>query len=233
MGNMSMRLDYPLYGLAIVLFAFTAVTLAFVSTQDGGIIYAASTAIVGLLSIGGGYFLRPKATFQVEPPAPPAVAAESVPKTSEVILEAPKMSAPILDVHKTDVPTVEASSVQVASSDEAEKAETLKDAKVQSSTLDLAPALKTPQTDVALPAPPIQVAIPAPPIEAALQAPTDNKPELTKIRGISERRAEQLKANGVNTIEDLANASAEDLALKLSVSPKIVKMWIGSAKKLK
>jgi predicted flap endonuclease-1-like 5' DNA nuclease len=57
--------------------------------------------------------------------------------------------------------------------------------------------------------------------------------ELTEIRGISEKRKQQLQALGVNTVEDLANASAEDLAKNLAVSPKITRMWIGSAKKLK
>jgi predicted flap endonuclease-1-like 5' DNA nuclease len=55
--------------------------------------------------------------------------------------------------------------------------------------------------------------------------------ELTQIRGINENRAVQLKANGINSVKDLAEASASDLATKLNVSPKIVKMWIGSAKK--
>jgi predicted flap endonuclease-1-like 5' DNA nuclease len=56
--------------------------------------------------------------------------------------------------------------------------------------------------------------------------------ELTQIRGISKVRADQLKANGINSIKALAEASPIDLAAKLEVSPKIVKMWIGTAKKL-
>jgi predicted flap endonuclease-1-like 5' DNA nuclease len=54
----------------------------------------------------------------------------------------------------------------------------------------------------------------------------------TQIRGISDKRAAQLKEHGITTYEQLANASADELAAKLGVSPKIVKMWIGSAKKL-
>ncbi len=53
-----------------------------------------------------------------------------------------------------------------------------------------------------------------------------------QIRGINEKRTEQLKANGINSLQDLANAPAEELATKVGVSPKIVKMWIGQAKKL-
>ncbi len=55
--------------------------------------------------------------------------------------------------------------------------------------------------------------------------------ELSQIRGINAKRVEQLKANGINSIEDLAKASSSDLAAKLAVSEKIVKMWIGIAKK--
>jgi predicted flap endonuclease-1-like 5' DNA nuclease len=79
------------------------------------------------------------------------------------------------------------------------------------------------------------VAIPIPPQQAEAppqEATTGAKLEFMQIRGISQNRAEQLKSLGINTMDNLANASALDLAEKLGVSPKIVKMWIGSAKKL-
>jgi predicted flap endonuclease-1-like 5' DNA nuclease len=57
--------------------------------------------------------------------------------------------------------------------------------------------------------------------------------ELVTIRGINEKRAAQLKGLGINSIDALANASAEDLAKNLAISPKITRMWIGTAKKLK
>ena len=41
-----------------------------------------------------------------------------------------------------------------------------------------------------------------------------------------------MKSVGVNSVEDLAKASPEDLAAKLEVSPRIVKMWVGTAKKM-
>lgn len=56
--------------------------------------------------------------------------------------------------------------------------------------------------------------------------------ELTQVKGIKEKRAEQLRALGITNVEDLANASAEDLAAKLKISPKIVKRWIEDAKEL-
>jgi predicted flap endonuclease-1-like 5' DNA nuclease len=64
-------------------------------------------------------------------------------------------------------------------------------------------------------------AIPAPPMM-----------ELTKVKGIGEKRKEQLKALNVSSVEDLAKASAEDLASKLKISPKITGKWIENAKQL-
>lgn len=55
---------------------------------------------------------------------------------------------------------------------------------------------------------------------------------LTDVKGIGDKRAAQLRAIGVETVEALAKASAEDLASKLKVSPKIVSRWIEEAKKL-
>ncbi len=56
--------------------------------------------------------------------------------------------------------------------------------------------------------------------------------KLTDVKGIGTKRAEQLKAIGITEIEDLAKASAEDLASKLKVSPKTTGKWIEEAKKL-
>jgi len=75
---------------------------------------------------------------------------------------------------------------------------------------------------------PIPVLAPSPP-----EASAPLKSELTVIRGINEKRASQLKEAGITSIDALANASAEDLAKNLMISPKITRMWIGSARKLK
>jgi len=55
---------------------------------------------------------------------------------------------------------------------------------------------------------------------------------LTEVKGIGERRAEQLKGLGINTVEDLAKASAKELASELKISPKTTEKWIGNAEKL-
>ena len=57
--------------------------------------------------------------------------------------------------------------------------------------------------------------------------------ELTQVKGIGEKRATQLKALGINSVDDLAKASAKTLAAKLKISPKIASKWIESAKELK
>ena len=56
--------------------------------------------------------------------------------------------------------------------------------------------------------------------------------ELTQVKGIGEKRAAQLKAIGINSVDDLAKASAADIAKKLQISSKITKKWIASAKEL-
>jgi predicted flap endonuclease-1-like 5' DNA nuclease len=61
-------------------------------------------------------------------------------------------------------------------------------------------------------------------------APT--KMGLTEVKGIGEKRAEQLKALGISSVEDLAKASEQDLAEKLKISPKITGKWIENSKKL-
>jgi predicted RecB family nuclease len=52
------------------------------------------------------------------------------------------------------------------------------------------------------------------------------------VKGIKEKRVGQLKTIGINSIEDLANASANDIAAKLQVSSKITGKWVESAKEL-
>ena len=62
--------------------------------------------------------------------------------------------------------------------------------------------------------------------------PVPSMMELTKVKGIGEKRKEQLRALNVSSVEDLAKASAEDLASKLKISPKITGKWIENAKQL-
>ena len=87
------------------------------------------------------------------------------------------------------------------------------------------------------------MAIEAPPVPTAPTAVTEEKTEtimeaapsvtaLTEVKGIGERRAEQLKAIKITSMEDLAKTSAKDLATRLKISPKITRKWIRNAKNL-
>jgi predicted flap endonuclease-1-like 5' DNA nuclease len=100
-----------------------------------------------------------------------------------------------------------------------------------------AKAIQTPPP----PAPAPTVTAPSP----AMEVVTEEKPaiiveakparpmmELTQVKGIGEKRKEQLKALNISSVEDLAKASAEDLASKLKISPKITGKWIENAKQL-
>lgn len=69
----------------------------------------------------------------------------------------------------------------------------------------------------------------AKPVVQQLQSPAGG---LTDIKGIGEKRAAQIRALGITSVEDLAKASAKDLAAKLNLSPKITDKWIESAKEI-
>jgi predicted flap endonuclease-1-like 5' DNA nuclease len=58
------------------------------------------------------------------------------------------------------------------------------------------------------------------------------KMELTAVKGIKEKRAEQLRALGISSVQELANASAEDLAKKLKIAPYFTQQWIENAKEI-
>ena len=57
-------------------------------------------------------------------------------------------------------------------------------------------------------------------------------PGLLQVKGIKEKRAQQLNAIGINTVEDLSKASAEDLAAKLKIAPYFTGKWIENAKEI-
>lgn len=208
-----MRLDYPLYGLAIVSFILSAALFAVLGQQNGQLLYSASVAVLGLFFVVGGYFAKPKTQLSPSSQATsaPTVVAESMPSESPIVESqtTPTVeTAPPIEPAKVETPNVEA----------------------PIATYTQPPTLVLPTSANVLP---VEVTVPAQPIETAVPTaePADTS-DLKKIRGISENRASQLKENGIVTVADLAQASPADLAAKLQVSEKIVKMWIGSAKKL-
>ncbi|MEM3726506.1 MAG: helix-hairpin-helix domain-containing protein [Candidatus Bathyarchaeia archaeon] len=89
-------------------------------------------------------------------------------------------------------------------------------------------ATEVPQTTQAVPAAVVETEEK----KVEIIAETAPKMELTEVKGIGAKRAEQLKTMGISSVEELAKASAKDLAAKLKISPKITAKWIENAKKL-
>lgn len=79
----------------------------------------------------------------------------------------------------------------------------------------------------------IQETTPQTPVAPTVETPTATAAlELTQVKGIGEKRAAQLKTLGISNVNDLAKASAEDIAKKLQISPKITQKWIANAQEL-
>jgi predicted flap endonuclease-1-like 5' DNA nuclease len=162
-----MRLDYTLYILAALFFIITAVALVVQLEQTEKSVWVVTTVVLGLLSIGLGYYQRPKTEAQACQPAVP--------------------------IPQTTMPATQ-------------PATTMEAPKEEKALIQEAPTMATPATATM---------------------------GLTQLKGIGEKRATQLKALGINSVDELANASAETIAEKLKVSQKIVDKWIVAAKGLK
>jgi predicted flap endonuclease-1-like 5' DNA nuclease len=216
-----MRLDFTLYGVAIVLFILSAVLYFVVPMDSGQLVYVIAAIVLGVLVAATGFVVRPKAQARNETqpvnapltPSPPA--PEPVQPTAPAEVPVPpteKVETPVAEVPPPEMPK-EQTSIPPKVVEPPEMVEPVK----------AAPVLEAPEPTPQLSAPAEPPALVSPVLEA--------RSDLTSIIGINAKRAEQLKANGINTVEDLAKASPEELAAKLEVSPKIVKMWVGSAKK--
>jgi predicted flap endonuclease-1-like 5' DNA nuclease len=190
-----MRLDYPLYALAVVFFIVTAVSFVLVMEQVQQSLWVVTTVVLGLFSIGLGYTQRPKAK---------ATAAQ--PSTSE----------PKITMAKPLNPAV----------DDAHEAEAFRGENAgQTVETQILPQSTSPI--------PMQVIAPTPVLAPPpAESPMEEAADLTHVKGIGMKRATQLKALGINDVEDLAKASAENMATKLKISPKITRKWIAEAKEL-
>jgi len=186
-----MRSNYLLYLLAAVFFIITAVSLALVADQVQKSLWVVTTVVLGLFSVGLGYYQRPKPTTGACQPAPAIIPVQTEEPSDAHVREAHMAES----VEKHTEPTV-------------------------------VPVSPSPMpTQVIAPIP----AMTPPPVEVA--APLES--ELMAIKGIGEKRAAQLKALGISSIDDLAKVSAEDLANDLLISPKITRKWVDGAKELR
>jgi predicted flap endonuclease-1-like 5' DNA nuclease len=198
--EMPMRTDYLYYLLAVVFFSIAATSVALVADGTEKTLWAIGAVVLGLVSIGLGYYRKPK----------PKIAATS---TSEVQLS-------------------EFGDAHIRESHLAESVEKHSEPFAASITTTSIPMQEPAPMPILTPGP-TRPASPAPAEMPTITAETlPSESELLTIKGISEKRATQLNAVGIKTIADLAKASAEDLAKKLLISPKITRMWIGSAKEL-
>ncbi|MBT0158562.1 hypothetical protein G4O51_01095 [Candidatus Bathyarchaeota archaeon A05DMB-2] len=182
-----MRLDYALYVLAVIFFFITIVSALMVMETERDL-WVVSTVILGLFSLGLGYYVRPKTKTVAAQPA----------------VTMPPPQHPVTgDVHEREAYRAENPEIAAQT-----------------------PIL--PQSSTSIPAPviaPMPVLTPTPSETVAVP-----KLELTEVKGIGEKRAEQLKAIGISNVDELAKASAEDIAKKLKISPKIVDKWIAGSK---
>ncbi len=67
---------------------------------------------------------------------------------------------------------------------------------------------------------------------AAPEKPANSALELTHVKGITPKRVEQLESFGINSLSQLAGASAEHLAKDLKIPRDMAEKWIADAKKL-
>ena len=182
-----MRSDYLLYMLAAVFFMITAVSLALVIDQMQKSLWVVTTVVLGLFSVGLGYYQRSKSTTE----------AQSAPATIPVTIE--PSDAHIREAHMAESVEKHAEPTPM-------------------------PVSPSPM--------PTQLIAPIPVITVPLVEATPLESELMEIKGIGEKRAAQLKALGISSIDDLAKVSAEDLAKDLQISPKITGKWVAGAKEL-
>lgn len=180
---MCMRLDYVMYIIAGLFFVVTIIAAAstYITEMTTRQLWVVSTVVLGLISIGFGYFQRPRAIIQT---------SHSNAMTLETVV----------------TQTIQAPTESVAA-------------------IEKSPTVETTVTLDSTTQPPIIT-------ETNSNTPVTHvkRSQVKRIKGIGQKRAAQLNALGINSFEDLANASATDVAKSLQISPKTVKNWITEAK---
>ena len=78
------------------------------------------------------------------------------------------------------------------------------------------------------PSTPLPAAIP----ETTTKPPTNPPIGITEVTGIGPKRAERLRALGIDTAQDLAKSSATLLAADMGISSKITNNWVREAERL-
>jgi len=204
-----MRSDFALYIVAAFFLILTAISAILIVEAERSL-WMVTTAVLGLLSVGLGYYQRPKAIV------PPQNVSQAV-TVNEPVAQEPQ-AAPI----EAPTPVAEAPLVE-------EKVPEIQSAP----TIEAPPAIETPIQPPVIETPPV-IEAPAPTVLQKPEAvPEETVSPLTKVKGIGEKRATQLNALGINTVAELTQASTQDIAKSLKISPKIVAKWVDDAKQQK
>jgi predicted flap endonuclease-1-like 5' DNA nuclease len=206
---MHMRSNYILYALAIVFFLITVVS-AEAFTGIDQIILVLVSALLGIISLGFGLTQRSKPPQTNQTLQTPA--AEEIPQTK---------TSPTSKIENLPSPPVPMQSETSIANPPT--ATTLVPMEKEVTTIQTVPVKAVPAL---IPEEPATLV----PIKQSTL--TLKETALTDVKGIGQKRANQLKTLDIKTVEDLANSSVEDLAKKLKISPKIAYRWIVSAKEL-
>jgi predicted flap endonuclease-1-like 5' DNA nuclease len=206
---MHMHSDYTLYTLAIVFFLITAVSAEALTGIDQIILILVST-LLGIISLGFGLKQRskPQQTNQTPPTPTPQEVTQTKTSPTSKIENLPQPPVPVQpETSIANPPTVT----------------TLVPIEKEVTTIQIVPVTAVPAL---IPEQPATLVL----IKQSTLPPKETA--LTDVKGIGQKRANQLRTLNIKTVEDLANASVEDLAKKLKISSKITNRWIGSAKEL-
>ena len=208
-----MRSDVTLYVVAALFFAIAiAASIIFTKPTDK-IFWIVLSISLGGAVMGAGYSQKPKTikpikTVPTTPTATPSTesATQLTPVEETLIEDVPVEDVPVEDVPVEDVPVETHQAI-----DAHEETPDVVEAQVSSVPQEQIPPVATQNNETSAP------------IE-------QEETSLTSVKGVGEKRAAQLNALGINTVEDLAQVSVEDLAKNLKISPKIAAKLIEAAK---
>lgn len=211
-----MRSDYAMYIVAAFFFILTAISAILIVEVERSL-WMVATAVLGLLSVGLGYYQKPKAIVPTKTVSQAVTAVEPVaPEPQAAPIEAPTPAVEAPTPVEEKAPEIQATPA-IEATPEIE-------IPIQPSVIETQPVIE---------APPAPTTPQEPEAVQAQTAPEETASPLTKVKGIGEKRATQLNALGINTVAELAQASPQEIAKSLKISPKIVDKWVEGAKQQK
>ena len=213
-----MRSDVTLYIVAAFFFTLT-LTATILFTEIDRIFWIILSTSLGILFIGAGYSQRPKTKTNIKTIPQTTPTTNESPPVEPITQEAPVDEAPV-DGLPSSVESVPAEGSQTSSLVDAPAEETeLINEESQSPPQEPVSTVATQNNDTA-----------STQVKQTEENNTDDEVPLTNVKGVGEKRAAQLNALGINNAKELSQASAEDLAKNLKISPKIAAKLIEAAK---